>query len=70
MADLQAKYKMIPKRLFSVHEAGHYLGVSHWTVRGLINDGAIMYCRIGRKILIDQRDLDTYVEGLREKAII
>lgn len=57
------------KRLFGVSEAGAYLGVSHWTVRELLNRGQIPYCRIGRKILLDLRDLDKFVEGLKEKII-
>ena len=54
------------KRLFTVHEAGHYMGVSHWTVRKLIDDGKLRYCRIGRKILIDRADLDSFINSLKE----
>ena len=57
------------KRLFNVKDAGVYLGISHWTIRELLNRGEIPYCRIGRKILLDLRDLDRFVEGLKEKVI-
>ena len=57
------------KRLYDVKDAGVYLGISHWTIRELLNRGEIPYCRIGRKILLDLRDLDGFVEGLKEKVI-
>lgn len=62
-------FPVISKRLLDVKDAGAYLGVSHWTVRDLLNQGQIPYCRIGRKILLDLRDLDKFVEGLKEKII-
>ena len=56
------------KRLYDMNESGFYLSVSHWTVRDLINQGVLPYCRIGRKILIDCYDLDVFIEGLKEKT--
>ncbi|OHB72092.1 MAG: hypothetical protein A2W23_08635 [Planctomycetes bacterium RBG_16_43_13] len=57
------------KRLLDIKDAGVYLSISHWTIRELLNRGEIPYCRIGRKILLDLRDLDRFVEGLKEKVI-
>lgn len=54
------------RRLISIEEASKYLAVSTWTVRRMIWSGAIPHVRRGRRILLDLRDLDQWIE--REKA--
>lgn len=54
------------RRLISIEEASKYLAVSTWTVRRMIWSGAIPHVRRGRRILLDLRDLDKWIE--REKA--
>ncbi len=57
------------KRLLSVYDAGEYLSVSHWTVRELINKGSLPYVRIGRRLLVDVRELDRFIEGLKDRVL-
>ena len=54
------------KRLYSIREASSYLGVSYWSVRDLIHAGALHYVKIGRRVLIDLRDLERFVESQKE----
>lgn len=53
----------VPKRLFSKADAAVYLGT---TVRGItymIEEGRIPIVRNGRRVLLDVRDLEAYVES-------
>ena len=50
------------KRLFTVEEAGFYLGRSVWSIRHLIADGRLPIVRHGRRIFFDRCDLDVYIE--------
>jgi excisionase family DNA binding protein len=52
-----------PKRLFTLNEAGAYIGLSHWRVRSLIYSGQLPYVRLGRRILIDLKDLDALIDS-------
>jgi excisionase family DNA binding protein len=54
------------KRLYSLNDASKYLGVSYWTVRDLIHGGSLRYIKIGRRILVDLRDLERFVESQKE----
>jgi len=56
--------------------AGAYLGVSYWTMRDLVFGGIIPSVKIPcprsgngraiRRILVDRRDLDTFIENNKE----
>ena len=52
----------VPKRLFSVEEAAQYLGRSSWSVRRLIWSGELPEVRVGRRIHLDVRDMDTFID--------
>lgn len=56
----------IGRRLLDVRAAGEYLGLSPWTVRRLCWGGDLPEVRIGRRLLVDVRDLEVFV--LRAKA--
>ena len=49
-------------RLLSQHEAARYLGISYWTIRDLVFRHEIPFIKIGRRILVDRLDLDTYLD--------
>ncbi len=55
-----------PRRLISIQEASEYLAVSPWTVRRMIWNGELPHVRRGRRILLDLRDLDAWIN--REKV--
>jgi excisionase family DNA binding protein len=50
------------KRLLSQREAAEYLGISYWTLRDLNFQGILPYLKIGRRILIDLKDLEGYIQ--------
>jgi excisionase family DNA binding protein len=59
------------KRLFTLNEAGAYIGLSHWTIRSLMyRTGELPYIRIGRRILIDLKDLDALIDSKKQKECI
>lgn len=50
------------KRLYNVTEAGEYLGRSAWSIRRLIWAGELPSVRLGRKVQVDVRDMDEFIE--------
>lgn len=54
------------KRLYSIKETSEYLGVSPWAIRELIWKGSIGQVRIGRRVLIDVHDIDSFIEMNKE----
>ena len=63
-------------RLLDLKSAGTYLGVSYWTMRDLVFGGVIPSVKIPcprardgrtiRRVLVDRRDLDTFIENNKE----
>ena len=58
-------------RLLDMNSAGQYVGLSYWTIRAMIFRGEIPFIRAGRRILVDIRDLDAWVEAnkIQEEAL-
>ena len=52
----------IPKRLYSVDEAGVYLGRTAWAVREMIYAGKLPCVKDGRRVLLDIKDLDIWID--------
>lgn len=52
----------VSKRLYSVKEAGRYLGRSPWAIRHLIWGGHLPQVRQGRRVMIDVVDMDQFIE--------
>ena len=57
------------KRLFSVEEAAHYLGISPRTIYNQIGRKAkkkfpVKAKRVGKLVKFDIRDLESYIESL------
>ncbi len=59
----------IAKRLYNIQEAAIYLGRTTWAVRGMIAAGKIPYVRDGRRILLDIRDMDVWIERSKAQVI-
>ena len=55
------------KRLYSIPEAGQYLGRTVWSVREMIYAGKIAYIRDGRRMLLDINDMDRWIEENRTR---
>jgi excisionase family DNA binding protein len=50
------------KRLYTVKETALYMGRTPWAVRHLVWRGVLPSVRIGRRMQIDIRDLDSLIE--------
>jgi len=55
------------KRLYSIPEAGQYLGRTVWSIREMIYAGKIPYIRDGRRMLLDIKDMDSWIEESRTR---
>ncbi len=62
----KANNKTVAPRLFSLKRAAEYLGISYWTIRDYIFRGELPSVRLGRRVLVDVRDLDALVEKYKE----
>jgi excisionase family DNA binding protein len=47
--------------LFSVTKAADVLGISIWTVRGYIRNGMLIPVRIGRRVLLEEAELERFI---------
>lgn len=56
------------RRLYPVPEAAFYLGISKRSMDTLLKDGEVLKVRIGSRTLIDQKDLDDYIERKKRDA--
>jgi excisionase family DNA binding protein len=59
---LKRKKEILRKRLFTIPEAGEYLGRSTWSVRELIWAGSLPVVKVGKRIHLDIYDLDKWIE--------
>ena len=61
---------LIPKkRLYTLREAGEYLGRPVWGIRELIRSGKIPVIQDGRKMYLDINDLDSYIDQYKKTEI-
>ena len=58
----------VHKRLYSVKEAGRYLGRSAWAIRHLIWSGHLPQVRQGRRVMVDVVDMDQFIEKHKREA--
>lgn len=58
----------LQRRLYPVEEAAYYLGISKRSLQTLLKDGEILKVRIGSRTLLDQADLDDYIERAKRSA--
>ena len=57
----RARYKT-EKRLYNIEEASVYLGRSVWALREMLWAGKIPFVKDGRRILLDIRDMEIWIE--------
>ena len=55
-------------QLSSIKQVAARLSISTWTVRELIWSGEMPHVRIGKRILLDDRDVDHYIEDMKQPA--
>ncbi len=51
--------------LRSVEQAAGLLGISPWTVRSYIRDGKLKPVRLGRRVLVEETELERFIESGR-----
>lgn len=56
------------KRLYTVKEAGEYLGLSVWSIRERIYSGQIAHVSIGRRVMVDIEDMDELIQANKERV--
>jgi len=54
--------------LKSVVDAAGLLGISPWTVRSYIRSGKLMPVRIGRRVLVEEAELERFVASGKSAA--
>lgn len=59
----------ITPRLLTIKQAAVYCACSVWAIRQVIWSKELPACMIGRRLLIDRGDLDSFIDArLRERA--
>jgi len=61
------KQNNIPKRLYNIEEASIYLGRTPNAIRQMIWDGKIPIVRDTKRILLDVKDMDLWIEQSKEQ---
>lgn len=59
----------LPKRLYTLREAGHYMGRTVWSMRELVWAGKLPIVRDGKRIWVDKGDMDAYIEANKETYV-
>lgn len=54
-------------RLLDLNSAAAYLGLSYWSLRGMLHNGEIPFIRAGRRLLVDKHDLNIWVERNKQQ---
>lgn len=57
----------IPKRLYNIEEAGHYLGRSKWMIREMVRQGKLPVVKYDRRVFIDIHEMDEMIEATKER---
>lgn len=64
---MQVVENITERRLLTIQAAAHYLSTTAWAIRSLIWSREVPFLRLGKRFLLDVRDLDAYVD--RSKAL-
>jgi excisionase family DNA binding protein len=55
------------QRLLSVEEAGTLIGLGKWRIRALIYRGELPYVLLGRRKMVDIRDIEALIESNKRR---
>jgi excisionase family DNA binding protein len=55
------------QRLLTTHQAAGYLSMSYWHVREMLAQGSLPFVRCGRRVMIDRKDLEEWIEQSKER---
>jgi len=51
--------------LVSVDEGARMMGISKFTVRSWLRQARLSYIRLGRRVMLDPRDIERFIESNR-----
>jgi excisionase family DNA binding protein len=54
--------------LYRLPDAAKYLSTSVWEIRKRIREGDIPKIKLGKRFLLDRRDLDAFIESVKAAA--
>lgn len=60
---------VVTKRLFNVKEGAVYLGRTVWAVREMLYAGKMPYVKDGKRILLDIRDMDDWIDHNKTRSL-
>ena len=66
---LDAQSNALQPRLLDYHAASSYLSLSYWSVRTLVVNGEVPHVKFGKRVLIDVRDLDEWIDKNKEVGV-
>ena len=56
------------KLLYDVHDAADLLSISHWTVRRMLLNGTLRATKLGRRLLVHHRDLESFAQKKQQRT--
>jgi excisionase family DNA binding protein len=59
---IPAKSANFNKRLYSIKELVREIGCTEWYWRSQIWDGRLPYVQVGRKMLVDREDIESFIK--------
>jgi excisionase family DNA binding protein len=65
----EPKPKLSP-RLLTIKEAGSYIALGPCRIRSMLNRGELQFIRLGRRILIDLKDLDALIDSKKQQECV
>lgn len=64
---MQMVENIAERRLLTIQAAADYLSTTPWAIRSLIWGRDIAFLKLGKRYLIDRRDLDAWID--KNKAV-
>ena len=55
-------------KLLTIEQAAAVLGISPWTVRYHVKMGRLSRVKLGRRVLIEEAELERFVQECKQKA--
>lgn len=67
MSSTRCAHNVPEKRLYSIKELVSLIGATEWFWRSQIWDGLLPYVQVGRKMFVDSRDVENFIQNNKFK---
>ena len=57
---------LFQKRLYSIQELVREIGATKWFWRSQIWDGRLPFVKVGKKLFVDSKDIDTFITKYKQ----